>query len=332
MTIVIKELDIEEFRGVRKLAKPIKLKKFNIIIGRNNTGKTTILEALYLLATPSGYTAPLTEVSRLDFITQLHGGKSCLIYGYSGTARIRYRLFNDEVVTVTLTAGTLESIVINNREAYVETYIDYIAKLLNISKDEVHNLTLYIPNSTEFLKELRNKLKEPTTWSTLTKYGAHRKIVTELINPTVYDKYTEILIERNELKLRKEVSEEIGPLYIHVADLGDGIERICLTALALEYLKPRLVLWDDMEVAAHPGLIEVVMKWLTSKNWQVVITTHSIDVLLELTYQSPEDSQVIILRKTPDDIVEHTTLTPNELEEYFNRGIDIRKLIDLLEL
>lgn len=86
-----------------------------------------------------------------------------------------------------------------------------------------------------------------------------------------------------------------------------------------------------VEVAAHPGLIETIMKWLASKNWQVVITTHSIDTLYELTYQAPEDSQVIILRKTPDDIVEYTTLTPTELEEYFDRGIDIRKLVDLFK-
>ena len=48
----VQELDIKEFRGVRKLKEPIKFKKINILIGRNNSGKTTILDALSLLPHP----------------------------------------------------------------------------------------------------------------------------------------------------------------------------------------------------------------------------------------------------------------------------------------
>jgi len=50
--VLVKSLDLKEFRGVRKLSKPIELEDFTVLIGRNNVGKTSILEALYLLAWP----------------------------------------------------------------------------------------------------------------------------------------------------------------------------------------------------------------------------------------------------------------------------------------
>lgn len=52
--------------------------------------------------------------------------------------------------------------------------------------------------------------------------------------------------------------------------------------LLLEAVKPKIVLWDDFEVFAHPSLIETLLKWLTEEDWQVVLSTHSIDILYAL--------------------------------------------------
>ena len=41
----IKEVEIENFRGIRK-GTLTSLKGINILVGRNNTGKSTILEAI----------------------------------------------------------------------------------------------------------------------------------------------------------------------------------------------------------------------------------------------------------------------------------------------
>ena len=46
-TIIIKELNIENFKGITSLV--IKPTKINIIVGKNNTGKTSLLEAMDLL-------------------------------------------------------------------------------------------------------------------------------------------------------------------------------------------------------------------------------------------------------------------------------------------
>lgn len=93
---IIHKLDLEHFRGIRRLGKPIKLDKFTILIGANNSGKTTILDALSLLPTPNsnlpifmlkeGCNIPGT---RLNLLTYLRGGKSSsLVYYYAGKAKI----------------------------------------------------------------------------------------------------------------------------------------------------------------------------------------------------------------------------------------------------
>ncbi len=327
----IESIYVEGFRGIRKLKEPIRLTRFNVVIGRNNTGKTSLLEALYIMPTPwEGYLDPMIGSERQHIIARLHGGHPSLIYAYSGLAQLQYKIIN-ATIKISLSEGRLHNVLFNDQE--VDNYDKYkklLAETLNLNEEQVSYFTLFIPNDTVYLRDLYTRILNK--WDYLVKHGLHRKIVSELINPVVYDVFTEVLIERGQLKLRKEISEDIGPLYIHIADQGDGIERICLVALALEYAKPGLILWDDIEVAAHPGLIEGVIRWLASKEWQVVITTHSIDVLYTLTYVNPLDAQVILLRKTKDDIVEAKTFSLDEIEELLSKNIDLRKVADVLEL
>ncbi|HID41885.1 MAG TPA: DUF2813 domain-containing protein [Pyrodictium sp.] len=45
----VKELEVTEFHGIKRFKKPLKLRGFNVIIGRNGAGKSTVLEALYMI-------------------------------------------------------------------------------------------------------------------------------------------------------------------------------------------------------------------------------------------------------------------------------------------
>jgi len=100
----------------------------------------------------------------------------------------------------------------------------------------------------------------------------------------------------------------------------------------VEVLKPELVLWDDFEVFAHPSLIKSLLKWLAEGDWQVVLTTHSIDVLYELLDVKPGDLSVLQLAKTDDDVLIYEKLTFDDLEDLFLANQDPRLLSDLLAL
>jgi len=150
--------------------------------------------------------------------------------------------------------------------------------------------------------------------------------------PAIYDRFTEVTIRKDRLCVRKEVSEEIGPLYIDVDSLGEGVKRVLLTYLVVEYLNPRIVLWDDIEVAAHPSLLETLLKWLVISGRQVIISTHSIDVLYVLTQIQPKNARILILSKDQEDIVKYKSMGIEELEDCIGSGIDVRKIIEGFKL
>jgi len=89
-------------------------------------------------------------------------------------------------------------------------------------------------------------------------------------------------------------------------------------------------LWNDIEIAMHPSLMDTLLKWLTDSDRQVVIATHSFDVLHSLTLIEPRDAKVILLRKDDNDVIHHKSLEIDELEEILEKGIDPRAIIESL--
>ena len=246
--VIVRELDITEFRGIRKLAKPLKLSKFNVLIGRNNVGKTAILEALYLLTMPyqppsvRSTPPPPYDKYPIEFIARAHDGIPSLIYGYAGTATLKYYLKEKiktgitilqlyvaepapremEVDNIEIRITTKDiKVLLNGKEVNKNNYEDFLNSLGVNSGRRI--LSLYIPNNSDAYKTLGSFVLRDDVWSWIEKEGLHGKVVKELLEPTIYDKLTEVIIKRDKLCVRKEVSENIGPLYINIDSLGEGI-------------------------------------------------------------------------------------------------------------
>ena len=327
----IHQVNIEEFRGIKKCKEPIKLSKFNILIGRNHSGKSTILGALSLLPIPSDNIEPVVGKYRIDFLKELIGGDSSLVYAYSGKAKLTYGVNNDTWEIEVNEMGRVEKMTINNESIY-RSDISRIASSLNVDvvQRDIQRLVFFIPNSTEFIKTLIGKLRWDEYWNFVVKRRAHFEVASQ-ISQCVDDQYSEILIYKEHLCARKELPKA-GPFYIKLADLGDGVEKAIAIMLFVNAFKPDVVLWDDFEAAAHPTLIRMLLKWLSEGEWQVVLSTHSIDVLDRLLEVKPKDAKVIQLKKTADDILLHKELTLEELEALMEANQDPRLLVDALQL
>jgi len=369
--VLVKSLDLKEFRGVRGLSKPIELEGFTVLIGRNNVGKTSILEALYLLAWPFQSAIPPYGASPIGVISTLHGGSSSLVYGYAGEALIEYNLASSTMVShlglmvngirIAIKSNGSSEVLLNVSSSIVSTVKDIAKDILSSagnyqllvkssslipSSTENYQLlvkslgcgfdrnlvALYIPNDTGYYNELRSFVLKDEVLRWIEKSGFHRRVAEEYISRVVYDRFTEVLKRGDRLALRKEVSGGVGPLYIDIDSIGEGVKRFVLTYFAVEYLNPKIVLWDDIEVAAHPSLLELIVKWLSESGRQVVISTHSLDVLYALTLVKPKNAAVVVLRKTADDVVEWRKLSIDELEEILGKGVDVRLIVDELEM
>ena len=89
---LITSVDLREFRGIRACKEPIKLSSFTVLIGRNNSGKTSVLEAIALFP-PCDFNSEIRFVpldwTWNDFVKNVHSGTSSLVYGYTGEGRAR---------------------------------------------------------------------------------------------------------------------------------------------------------------------------------------------------------------------------------------------------
>jgi predicted ATPase len=145
------------------------------------------------------------------------------------------------------------------------------------------------------------------------------------------EELTEVTPRFNELHLRKVRSGV--PIYVRVKDQGNGVQRALLVMLWVEALKPKLILWDDFEVSMHPSLIRFAMEWLAKGKWQVVLTTHSLDVLgCFADIESNRNAQLIMLGKDRNDMLDYEVHSPSEVNKLLNANTDPRKLAEALGL
>lgn len=339
----VSKVDIQEFKGIKKCDKPLGLSDFVILIGRNNSGKSSVLEALSLLPLPYDFLLPYCDKTRVQLLSDLHGGKSSMVYAYSGIASIKCRIqpkkgMHGRNWEIELDGRGSANLYVSglDRQTILTDPIRAMSGVLRLkaSKKEISRIVntrvFFIPNDTSFLDRMFQTMGHETNRYLVMKTGAHTRVARNIINECVDDKYTEILFAP-ELSARKELPDN-NVLYIKIKDLGDGIEKVALLVLWLEALNPALVLWDDFEGSAHPTLVKLLLKWLCKKKWQVILSTHSIDVLSSLLDVKPKNAKVIQLRKTMGDVLVHQDLSLEELETLIEANQDPRILVDLLRL
>ncbi|RLF96175.1 hypothetical protein DRN52_02860 [Thermococci archaeon] len=338
--MLIKEIEVKEFRGIKESHKPIPLSEFTVIIGRNNSGKTSLLEALYLFPIPgekskvyygmeytnqSKSSRSITSLKAKEEIIQVLHTEGTLVYGYSGTSELRYTLGSGNKYILRLdTKGRGEYIIEEDgkeEKLVYEEAIKRISNYLGVKIPEVNDLSVYIPSDTQFLGFLERKLIDLE--KEIVKKGLNTKAV-RLVKETISDEFTEVLWTKDGVSLRK-VLPEGRVAYIRLRDLGSGLKKVLTIVMLLKTLKPKMVLWDDFEISVHPSLIRETLRWLAKENWQVLISTHSIDVLYELLEINKKFS-VLQINKDKGDILKYKCLGREELEDTIEANQDPRLL------
>ncbi|MBL7117219.1 MAG: AAA family ATPase [Candidatus Syntrophoarchaeum sp.] len=329
--MIIDKLDISEFRGIKKCEEELEFSKFTILIGQNNSGKTAILEAIYLMQEKTKKD-PFFENYRSYIVQTMHAGSpSSLIYGYDGVANIQYSSGGNSLLLKIDRNGNSDFFMEDKQWQGTEEDYSRLSQILRIKsypEDIVRSFDyniLFIPTKIDIRSLIAIIKKEAER---MTKVGAHRSII-KLINECVNDNFTEIILET--MRVRKEIND--NAMYIKLEDLGQGLVKTIPPLLWIETYKPKLLLWDDFETSAHPTLIRNLIKWLSEKDMQVIMSTHSIDVLSEFLEESPKDATVLQLSKTHEDILHHKKLSLEELEVIMEKGAhDPRRLAGALQL
>ena len=328
MVATFSKVKLKNFAGVRESEEPIKLGRFTVLIGTNNSAKTTLLLALYMLAFNRHSVIPFLGVDKKYFLeTYLDKDLSSLIYFYSGVGEAQYVL-NDGREILLRVFKDHARLYVEDRAFSSEdsTSIPDLAEAVlgDRNAELLGRAIAFIPHSRQFERDLMEGLAE--WWEDIQITGAHHDLVRALVEEEVIsDEFTEVTLQRDYLVVRKEVDGR--GMYVKLDDQGGGVRRFLLVGLWLEALKPRVVLWDDFEASAHPSLIKEALAWLAKHDWQVIISTHSIDVLHELFMIEPKGTLIISLCKDKGDRLSFKAYTVDEVEDLFKKGLDIRKLL-----
>jgi len=304
-----KEIRIENFRGIESLIIN-NIKQVNLITGRNNCGKTSVLEAVFLLTGMSNPQLPVLihnfrDLSLTDdedfsyFFNKFDISNNPKINGKSDsqerTLEIKaiYSAFSEIPKQI-----STEQILLSNSSDVVGSRIEGLNLIFNLGKEKT------------FQSEIRlkqNEIKVPRDYK--------EKLVAYFINPgTVMkdmDRRLNAILIRKDLGTIINSLKEIEPQLLDIrmgaggvvyADIGvdrlipinvmgDGIRRILAMLAAISERKNGILLIDEIENGLHYTTLSIlwkaILKAASDNNVQLFITTHSYECVQAIakTYQ-----------------------------------------------
>lgn len=312
-----------------------KLRRLNLFVGENNSGKTSLLEAVYLLAQLNDLNAFLNlERFRGKFFRDFNALwvdknfiSSIDIAGCFNEQETQVRISKEE---------TQENI---DRTAYIST----IRVDANAAADELTSYVhLYLNREPELYYQKAQKLcrsafSSPYRYNDSILMEAHMHAVKE----KRIDKITGFIrqhidpnIEKIELldihgENRFFVTSKTHNNSIDLTKYGEGLQRIFEIALLLAYCSDGILCIDEIDSAIHKGLLvnfaEFVQSLAAEYNVQLFLSTHSKECIDAFSRMQKEDMMAFVLQKTSDDTVDFRYMEGEELKELIDIiNLDIR--------
>ena len=323
---MIREVAFLNFRGIKEGR--LSLYPLTVLLGANNSGKTTVLEALYLLRPPditylSTYATARTgkksmEEARVlsvaEVIHYYHSilrsrGFKFLVRNYKGEARIGCRLngkfkgiaFKSELKGVRARGASISANAYEDIMTFVRKGLG--AKTPGVLEPREEGVLLKDDGTTSrheepagclFIKPAILSLAFEflkNSWYDIRSRGLTGKVAREL-SSLVSEDYDDLTLEPHiGPGLSLIVTLKGSKVGIRLSDLGDGMRVLAVTMLLWELLRADLLLWDDIEAFMNPSTLLYVADWVTSLvkgGAQAVVATHSLEAAKLLLREAEE--------------------------------------------
>ena len=356
-------LKIENFRGIKSLEID-DLARVNLFVGRNNCGKTSVLESAFLLTGMSNPTV-LSMIENLRGLL-LDGSSDLKNFFYNQKYTEGFRLFgrqrtgNRELNVVPIygafNVGQLFPAPSNSPGTTRERDAIQTGVLSSATDQSLNGLKFRFTHSakenrqyeatmslaksgdTPFNFQLDKDYKETThIWFLGRSYGPNmvdrmlnekRKDVLVSSLQSIEPKVRDIRIGLNGI-----VMVDIGmDNFLPINHLGDGIVHILNILSTIYWARNEILLIDEIENGFHVSSVkhlwEMVLESSKQNNTQIFMTTHSSDVIkgLRIALQGKSDSVACFwLSKFDDDRIKAYRYPPDRLEKALDAGIDIRQ-------
>lgn len=353
------KLKLKNFRGIKEGS--IELGKLTILIGANNSGKTTLLEALFLLPNPLRIVPYTTDGGRrkpVEILSVRHSTLGCeayifLYHNYSGREAKISLLSRDSKVAELMFEregnwirvfmmgkkgiwflGMLSAIStgIRPEERLRTTTFNERGKLVP-SASVVDILTEhYVSEDVGEVLYLHPRII-PFAWNFLRGVWVELRAagltarIAERVSEWVSGDYDDLLLEpftggRYTIYLRSRDGRGV-----RLGDVGDGLQFATTLMLLYEYAKPRILAIDDVESHVNPTLLKNLTQWIgevLDRGTRVVLSTHSLEVVKVMAGVLEDYEPKIVLTSLHNGILRKKDLTLEEVERLEKAGVDVR--------
>jgi len=351
-------LEIYRFRGIRELRLD-GLAQVNVLMGRNNAGKSSVLEALYLASATFHPKDPLRRRDKIEYLLNRRGkrglrwakGREALWFGYDDNVNIRillkmeedsldvrlHRVHEHPTIAPDPKEPLLWCLICGKGYDYrhgIEfsplqlMYKERLDKLIPKIKKFVENMTFI---DASLLRDIR--LIEEALWMPLLKDRLDRLVVSTLRGG--YD----IPIEDLTLAHFGGVVQLVAKLphtSVRVDDLGDGARYALVMIMAAALARDTALLIEEPESHQHPGglakMLEMLLALAKENGTQLFMSTHSIEMARLTSAIAGElglDVATFFLERSPDGLVSARRISPEESELLRAMGLDPR-FLDIL--
>lgn len=326
MATYIKDLTISSFRGLRDF-KIDQLGDVNILVGDNNTGKTSVLEAIQLLCVPTEYQLVKVSSQReehkrslksrldvveavkylFDFQSQPEAWKEIYIETSERWIPKDAPLFSlyPEKAYIAVHAQEAKQMLgntmgeeisvlfghIENGDKTPEGYTKYAFEYHNLSKIKSSSTPRMTDLKVVFVSAMAHLTED--AFKTMMKTPESREKAVELL--ALFDPgikavtYQESDDRKSVLVFHVSGIKEYIPLSVY----GDGIKKALTLLNAIMEAEDGIVLIDEFETALHTTVMRPVFKFMLAAtkrlNVQLFLTTHSLEALDTLLRSDEEN-------------------------------------------
>ncbi len=352
---MLTKLHLKNFKGFRD-TDIAELRKVNLILGGQNVGKTSLLEAVVFAAGDTEETK--NSLINLPQIFRPNEGADSVRFWTSliGTPKTPIEL----LVTTTFSkasyirGGYVNSRSLANADSYFQskfgqTLLGHIGQiaLQIIELGRVSWIHGVKSNDEDFIFRQQNGLgrTEPEAPESFPVFPMSAMAQVTLYGQLVTRKRKKSVVELlKKIEPRLESIDAVAPdgehrVYADLADgevlplsqLGHGFTRLFELYSGLAVTESKLALIDEIENGIHysalPTLFQGIRELVDSNGVQSIITTHSLEAIkaaCEVFKDKPEDFQLIRLERTDDDNIRAIAINDENLKVVMASGWEMR--------
>ena len=305
---MLDHLHIQNYRLFKDL-KIDKLGQVNLIAGKNNTGKTALLEAIALcksninhinrllssfIRLRGEFELPYNEVIDLFCDSRFRINKDELINDFKiienefAIERIRVTFITFEIIVQISDFYILKDENSSSLKVFNTKFTDLEIYSNSTDSDNIDKNFTDLSNSIVFLP-FKTSFNIGYLWGNVDLTPRKKEVIQilQIIEPKIIDIGIDITTRQPKILL----DGDFQPTPID--RFGDGVSRLFRIALCLVNAKHKTLLIDEFEVGLHHSVQEqlwdIIFKYAKEWNIQVFVTTHSQDTVRAFSYISSKD-------------------------------------------